>query len=667
MWIVDEDKMVEKEIKKKTSIYGTVAVLSAIILVSLIFIFGTPNLILPPSNTPTVSGLKTFQSYDELKNYLISNQANYPSYHNGPLDDAFFNQGPESRDFAMPSVPAQMATSGNAEGATPTYSATNIQVAGVDEADIVKTDGKYVYVVQNGYSQGNLIYDADSSTVQNHVYIINADPQNAKVVAKISFDNNTYLAGIFLSQDSNKLAVLASQYHVYTYDEWKAQQNALLYRSDVYTFINVYDISNKVTPVLARNFTVSGSYFNSRMIGDYVYAVVSQSAYVQKDALQLPTVYAKKDISQVEPTTVYYSDQADYSKISGNYFTYNTFIGLNIRDDSQTPTNMTVLMGGASTMYVSQNNMYVTYPTWEDGQYTSIYRINIDGSQLTFEAKGNVPGYLLNQYSMDEYNNNFRVATNWEKESKMNNVYVLNMSMGIVGKLEGLAVNENLHSVRFMGDKVYLVTFKKVDPLFVIDVSQPANPKVLGQLKIPGYSDYLHPYDEQHLIGVGKETVEADQGDFAFYQGLKLSLFDVSNVNNPVQLAKYVIGDRGTDSLALSEPKAFLFDKEKGLLVIPVNLAVIDVPENQRSSWTYGKQVSQGAYVFDINLDGGFTLKGTITHINQTTSTQSYWQTQQYWVTRSLYIDNTLITVSNAKLKLNSLTNLAEIATVNLD
>jgi inhibitor of cysteine peptidase len=288
-----------------------------------------------------------------------------------------------------------------------------------------------------------------------------------------------------------------------------------------------------------------------------------------------------------------------------------------------------------------------------------------------------VPGYVLNQYSMDEHSGYFRIATNWNGETKMNNVYVLNMSLAIVGRLENLAKNENLHSVRFIGDKCYLVTFKKTDPLFVIDLSQPTNPRVLGELKIPGYSDYLHPYDETHLIGVGKETVEAEEGDFAWYQGLKLSLFDVSNVNNPKQLAKYVIGDRGTNSPVLTEPKAFLFDKTKNLLVIPVDLAIIDKTVQQPSPSAYGEMVWQGAYVFDLTLDGGFMLKGNVTHIDETmpvitgdgnvvTGTAAYWYNQDYFVNRALYIGNTLYTVSNAKVVLNSLNNMAVIAEVNL-
>jgi uncharacterized secreted protein with C-terminal beta-propeller domain len=350
---------------------------------------------------------------------------------------------------------------------------------------------------------------------------------------------------------------------------------------------------------------------------------------------------------------------------------------------------MTVMMGGASTMYVSQDNIYVTYPLWTDGgEYTSIYRVSINGAQLNSEAQGMVPGYVINQYAMDENNGYFRVATNWQGQvqrgintqisTKVNNLYVLNSELTTVGKVEGIGQNENLHSVRFIGDKCYLVTFKKTDPLFVIDVSQPENPKVLGSLEIPGYSDYLHPYDVNHLIGVGKEAVDSVSGDFAWYQGIKLALFDVSNVNNPTQLSNYVIGDRGTDSLALTEPKAFLFSKEIGLLVIPVSLAIVDNSTGQATASSYGQTVWQGAYVFNVNLSGGFTLKGTITHIDPSLLNaqgylkdssnfgSNYYSTQNNWITRALYIGNTLYTFSNDEVKLNSLTDMTQIAEISL-
>ncbi len=316
--------------------------------------------------------------------------------------------------------------------------------------------------------------------------------------------------------------------------------------------------------------------------------------------------------------------------------------------------------------------------------------VSINGLQLSVEAQGGVPGNTINQYAMDEYNGNLRIATNlWQntggsvvfgggQSSQINNVYVLNQNLSIVGKLEGLAQGENLHSVRFMGDKCYLVTFIRTDPLFVIDLSQPTNPKVLGELKIPGYSDFLQPYDETHLIGIGKDAVDATGQNFAWYQGLKLSLFDVSDVNNPVQLANYTIGDRGTDSPALTDPKALLFDKSKNLLVIPVDLAIVDNSTlqqyGQSPASAYGTMVWQGAYVFSLTENGGFTLKGTITHLNsallnsqgQLTNSNDYYNSQNQWITRSLYIGNTLYTISNAEVKLNSLTDMTQIATINL-
>ena len=174
---------------------------------------------------------------------------------------------------------------------------------------------------------------------------------------------------------------------------------------------------------------------------------------------------------------------------------------------------------------------------------------------------------------MDEYEQHFRIATTtrqvWDSDKmSSNNVYILDDELDVVGELEDLAPGEKIYSVRFMGKKGYIVTFKKIDPLFVIDLSDHSNPLVLGKLKIPGYSDYLHPYDENHLIGIGKDTVEAadelteSRGlDFGWYQGVKMAIFDVTDVENPIELHKVVIGDRGTDSPVLYDHKAFLFDR----------------------------------------------------------------------------------------------------------
>ena len=661
--------MVQKEVRKKTRVYGAVAILSAIVLVAAIYTISSPTMLTSLSN---VSPMKTFTSLEELRNYLNTNTQGGSSYGGGPLDYQFFGSVAPVPSHIEASPSLSTAGTNSAGNTYSTYSTTNIQVAGVDEADTVKTDGQYIYTVSTTQNTG-YYFNGYYTETNNAVYIIKADPQDPQVISKITLDNNTEPAGLYLSQDGSKLVVLASEYQAYNYGSERipgsnvATPMLVPYQADVYTFINVYDVSNKDNPVLTRNYTLSGSYFNSRMIGNYVYTVVSQPAYANNDSVVLPEVYNNAVNSTIMPTDIYYTDVQD------SYFTYTTFAGLNVMDDSQALSSMTIMMGGTSDMYVSQNNMYITYPS-QNGQDTEIYQISINGQALAFQAKGAVPGYVLNQYSMDEYNNNFRVATttstgSWINQAQQNNIYVLDMNLTIVGKLENLAQGESIYAARFMGDKCYLVTFKQTDPFFVIDLSNPEAPTVAGQLQIPGYSSYLHPYDANHVIGLGMEN-----------ETLKLSLFDVTDINNPTEIANYTVEGNYTSSTALNDPKAFLFDLQKQLLVIPVsitNYGEIYLQSTQTTPpsasgvspsiiSTYGYW--QGAYVFNLNLNSGFTLNGTVTHLNEASLNDSstYYNSQNYWITRSLYIGNTLYTISNAEVKLNSLTDMTQIAQINL-
>ena len=285
---------------------------------------------------------------------------------------------------------------------------------------------------------------------------------------------------------------------------------------------------------------------------------------------------------------------------------------------------------------------------------------------------------------MDEYNNFFRIATTigevWNTETQStNNIYVLDDELTLISKIENIAPGEKIYSARFMGDKAYLVTFKKIDPFFTIDLSDPYNPIILGKLKIPGYSDYLQPYDEDHIIGIGKDTVDPTEEeaegrnfDFAWYQGLKIALFDVSDFENPKEIAKIVIGDRGTDSPALYNHKALLFDREKELLVIPVNLYTIsDEIKSQYNNYTgsqYGEFTFQGAYVYNLNLIDGFKEVGRVTHMDD----EEFLKTGFYpygpaSIERSIYIDNYLYTISESMVKINTLDNLNDINTIELE
>jgi uncharacterized secreted protein with C-terminal beta-propeller domain len=483
-------------------------------------------------------------------------------------------------------------------------SPTNIQVAGVDEADIVKTHEGYIYVVSGG-----------------RIIILKAyPPEEAEIVSQITLDDAQPLE-IFVSGE--RLAVLGSQWSV----PLNGYYGALFV--NIKTFVSVYDISDKTTPTFLTNFTISGSYFNSRMIGDYVYFVASQPAYVIYDTIILPKIYTHEGVEEIRPSQIYYSNASD------NYYLYTTVVALNIQNVEEDANTMTLMLGGTSNMYVSLNNIYVTFPE-PSGQETSIYRIGVQGRNMTNEAQGKVSGRELNQFSMDEYGDYFRIATaTWSNGTLETNLYVLDMNLTIVGKLEGIAPNETLDSARFIENRCYLSTSViRKDPFFVIDVENATDPKILGYLKIPGFTRYIHPYDADHVIGVGKDG-----------SNVKVSLFDVTNVSAPTRISEFTVEGFWSDALVLTDHKAFLFEYSKNLLAIPVTIGQQDLQQY----WIW-----QGLYVFDITLGDGLVLRGSITHQEYGAD---YWDSS-YQVKRSLYIENVLYTVSDRKMKLNSLEDL---------
>jgi inhibitor of cysteine peptidase len=639
----------QKEIRRRVQVYAIAAILIAVILGSVCYNLGfIPEVPLPPLQS---SFLKTFSSDAELKSFLTSNsksQSGYTPYY-GPLDsirvwlpsvpsgaNGFFFGATQSRSddvkYGM-SVPAPESTSG--------HSTTNIQVAGVDEADIVKNDGAYIYVVSG-----------------NTVFIMKAAQEDARIVSRIVCEDFTP-AGIFVNGD--RLAILGSNYSMSRVMPYFWTQVV-----ESRTYASLYDVSDKAKPDFLKTFTMTGDYFNSRMIGKYVYFVTSQPAYVLYDTVTLPKVYSGEGVKEIPAPEIHYSN------VSDDYFSFTTFVAMNMQDASEEPTHTSIMVGATSNMYVSLSNIYVTFR--EAYEETTIYRVHMQDNNLTCVAQGKVPGHELNQFSMDEYGDYFRIATTswtggmlnstYEPYVQRSSLYVLDMNLSIVGRLQNIGVGENFHSARFMGDKCYLVTFQKTDPLFVINLTDPTAPTVLGELKIPGYSDYLHPYDENHLIGVGKETTEAEGGNFAWYQGIKISIFDVTNVSDPLQMSNVTIGDRGSDSPVLSDHKAFLFDRERDLLVIPVTVAKVDQSQYSYGgvpSWAYGTPVWQGAYVYNITLNG-LLLRGTITHAGSTGL-----PTEKLFVSRALYIADVLYTISQGKIKLNRLVDMAFLKEVSLD
>lgn len=699
-------------------------------LMAIVFVSGCTS---QPRVEDDQSKLMQFKSEEEIADFLERNSEGGSYY--GMFDMAVGapTMAREDGDLAAGATSEASALGSNeAKSSTDDYSTTNIQVEGVDEADIVKNDGKYIYVLTG-----------------KKIVIVDAYPaEEAKIVWEQEINNS--ISDIFVNDD--KLVVFGSKYitqtdtSVVSCGEGQERIDCIvppLY--DKYgTFIKVFDMTDRSNPIEEREFTISGNYYSSRMIGDYVYAIVNENVYRYGGGpVPMPLIMEGGNERSIAASEIFYFDVPDYG------YQYTNIIALNVKDANEDATTETYLMGYSNNLFVSIDSIYMVYTKnyrmtdfymriLEDAvmpvlpvnvrnevaavmndedldeyekmrdagdiiqehieslnpkqgadlmkaieqrteavqieiskemEKSIIHKISIDKSKIEYKTSGEVPGHTLNQFSMDEHNGYLRVATttgNWRATS-LNHLYILDGNLDIVGKVEDLAKGERIYSARFMGDRAYMVTFRQIDPLFVIDVSNPTNPQVLGYLKIPGVSEYLHPYDENHIIGFGHDASEEGR-----MQGLKLSLFDVSDVSNPVEKAKYVWGTRSTSSEAMYDHHAFLFDREKGLLVVPVS----DWSSDRIYSDSFGRYIWksnywQGAFVFDVGLDTGFEYKGNVTHMsfaNETEEEEYYWPSYDYQaqVRRSLYMDDVLYTISNRYVKMNGLDDLEEINSVEL-
>ncbi len=611
-------------------------------------------LTVPGTPAGELAGMKKFSSIDELSSYLIKTQNAVSQGIPAPIATPL--AGGRGLAENVMDAPAQKGGMPVFQTMVPTYapaeySATNLQVQGVDEADFVKTDGNYLYLV----SRGELV-------------IIDAYPaEEADIVSRTSLPGQPVELFVW-----GKYAVV-----FYTGQDELLEKApvgvAPVPRWETVTHACIYDISNRSLPLKSGDITASGSYYGSRMIGNSVYLVTSQPLQWRGERPIVPMV--QKDGAPGVTPDIYYYDIPDSVYL---YYTITSFRP----GDPEAPVAESFLAGYSTTLYVSEENLYLAYrkdaaiPRWQASTLagsgpeavmqpvpgTVIHRFAIGNGKVSYQATGQVPGQLLNQFSMDEYGQYLRVATTVEgwtssRSTQSNSVYTLDQGMNIKGRLENIAPDERIYATRFMGDRLYMVTFKRMDPFFVIDLSDPSRPAVLGMLKIPGYSDYLHPYDANHIIGLGKETRENQWGGVST-SGLKLALFDVSDVNNPVVVDKVEIGEAGSDSEALRDHKAFLFSRQKDLLVIPV-WEVKNVPVTGRSYPSYQPEVWQGAYAFSVSPERGFALRGKVTHYSWGTQNQAYYYgTMADTVRRALYIDDVLYTISPNQVVMTSLGNM---------
>ena len=427
---------------------------------------------------------------------------------------------------------------------TGAYSDTNLRENGVGEADIVKTDGKNIYTL-----------------CRSVVTITAIDNGSMEKLASIEQDAERYVEDIYVQDDKLVLfGTLGRQ--VGNSEDSEAYDG--YYENN--TYVQVYDISDPSNPKEIGNMEQSGGYNTSRIVDGYVYVLSQFHPYednvTARDLWYIPEVQGKS----IEAENIYMPQEAE-----GNEYTIITAFSL---DNPSEKTDSKAVFGYSDVCYVSENNIYITSNYYEDSDVsrTLIRKISYTDGKLVGVAQTKIKGMLNDSFSIDEYEGNLRLVTTIDeiysnndimplnetadKTEKAvaenvkdavpgtNSLYVLKDKLEIIGSIHNLAKDETIYSARFMGDTGYFVTYRQVDPLFSVDLSDPENPKILGELKIPGFSEYLHPYGDGKLLGIGMDVSE----DGFTTEGVKLSMFNVTDPSNVTEENKYTIEESyGTD------------------------------------------------------------------------------------------------------------------------
>jgi len=446
------------------------------------------------------------------------------------------------------------------------------------------------------------------------------------------------------------------------------------YENNVIVYI--YDINDQAIESnsikLLKSFSIEGNINDTRLVNGNLFIVThhdldywdlfysfnnnnpSSGSYIKKpiNSAVINDILPKKDgerikcsdINVIEPIT--------------NVNSITTIVGIDINNLNQEIFTESIL-GSGENIYMSDKNLYLAnsiYNYNSNLEKTDFFKFKLSNNKAIFDKQNTLIGNLINQFSMDEYNDNFRVAmtkrsTTGSQESLNNTITILDKDFNKAGEITGLARGEKIYSTRFMGDKGYIVTFRETDPLFTFDLSDPKNPKTVGELKIPGFSNYLHPIKNgDYLIGVGK-----DSDNNGIVKGVKISLFDVRGLQTAKEVGVIKVGDTGSYSEVDNDHKALLWDDRNDLLTIPISESSNTSTGNISDRFSRSEQY-QGSYFYKVNLEKGFEILGKTSHNN--TLNQTYSIDIGNEIKRQLYIDNYIYTISQNKIESLNISNI---------
>lgn len=525
----------------------------AIVAVSLNLAFTQSNQKPPVTNNSVQSEnavLNTFSSAKEIKEYFKSIEKNNKSYN-------FFKDTIKGAETAK-------------DTASLTYSKTNVQVENVDEADIIKNDGEYIYTA--------------SSNSENKISIYKPDGKKVKLMSQIEYnnvdddENEAFISDIYIYNNS-----LIAQSYSYDENSWE------------YTNIDIYSLADIKKPKKIYSFSQQGSYVSSRITNGKL--LVVSNRYISSDLCKSDEDYLPKTKINSTEKSLSPKDICIVKDSNSESFLIVSEIDLLSKENTAVSK---AIAGAGTNIYCNENNLYIANSIWDDQNQarrlkdisptlkfnTEIYKIDIT-SGIKFTAKATVSGAVNNQFSMDEYAGNFRIATTAtdKKSNDINKLYVFDSGLKKLGEVEGFAKGESIQAVRFSGNTAYVITYENTDPLFVIDLSNSQKPEIKGSVKISGFSTNLIPISSNQLLGIGY----ADDNASPYTDGIKFALFDVSNPEKPTVLDSKVI--HNATSEAQDNHKAILVNG-KGSFVIPYE----DV--NSENGYTFN--LKAGAITFEV-------------------------------------------------------------------
>ena len=459
------------------------------------------------------------------------------------------------------------------------YSATNTQEENVDEGDMVKNDGSYIYVLDAAGSVHivdarsmeqiyTIAFDGKEQSKRMEMYV---DGDILQVIWQeydyISVQGETNLAASTQSaEEKDAVSVQSSR-------QAEQQEKTRTYYSIpiTVTAVATYDITDRSNPVKTGTYRQDGKYLSSRKNGETLYLFTTYTPYGANGAEMREFYVPRVGEAFLGCEEIYFPGQSADGCFGGT----NYLVSGSLSDENpETPKDRMAVVSGGETFYVSEENIYAAVSQWEDNSdYTELVRIGYNDGYFIAGSSGRVPGTLNNSFSLNEYNGYLRVVVTCdsmvEKKdlfttevslTRVNHLYVLNRYLEITGKIEDLAEGEEIQSARFMGDTGYFVTYRNTDPLFSVDLSDPENPRILGELKITGFSEYLHFYGEDRLLGIGWET----DPDTGANLGLKCVMFDLKDSAN-VQVTDKLIVEGVDYCTALEEYKSILVDTDKNI------------------------------------------------------------------------------------------------------